>query len=176
MKKFICILFSMITLISACSSGKQEYKTTIYPSEILTAEDLAPYIGYTPLMNEERSRRESTVTYVNENIGEGEPVEIKIFQKNQLQSEDKVREYFDECRQKRSDSFPIESLGVDSFIAYPSIHYYIEGYHVKITAGTGSDNLQKALLMNLARLSLQKFTELTGIETKVLLNSSDNSK
>ncbi len=182
MKKYISLILSLIILLSSCSDGKKELKSTIYPSELLTSEQIAPYIGYTPVMSEERSRRVSTALFVSDPIGQGDIVEVKLFQKNQLQSAQKVKENFDKIRNMRSDAFIIDSLGVESFIAYPSIHYYIDGYHIQITAGSGSDNLQKALLMNLAKLSLEKFTELTGISAETFSDSqtdtasSDNSE
>jgi len=172
MKKIILILLSAVLSISLCSCGeKQEYKTTVAPSELLSAEELTPYIGYTPVMTEQISRRVCEAVFVSEPLGEYDSVTVRVYQKNQLMSQEKIKEYFDECKKMRSDAFSIESLGVEAFIAYPSIHCYIDGYHIQITAGSGGDNLQKALLMNLAKLSLENFTNLTGISAET--NSQD---
>ena len=158
------IVIALLSLILLCScSEEQEFKTTIYPSDILTPTELEPYVGYSPVMTEETSRRVSTATYTSDPIGTGDTVIVKVYQKNQLQTEEQVRAYFDECQNSRSDAFSIDSLDVDAYIAYPFIHYYTNGYHVQIGAGTGSDNLQKALLMNLAKLSYENLTRLTGM-------------
>lgn len=162
MRKLISIILLLIILLCSCAD-KQEFKTTIYPSDILTATELEPYVGYAPVMSEEKSRRVSTAVFTSDPPGTGETVIVKVYQKNQLQSEDAVKAYFDECKNARSDAFSIDSLGVEAFVAYPFIHYYTNGYHVQIGAGTGSDNLQKALLMNLAKLSYENLRKLTGI-------------
>lgn len=151
MKKFIFLLCSIL-ILCGCSSDNG---TDITASMLLPAEQLVPYLDYTPTFNEKTTRRYSIAEYRPDTLGSNDPVIIKVYQENQLLSKDKIFEYFNECKELRTDAFTIDSLGVDCFVAYPSIHCYVDGFHIEITAGSGSDNNQKILLMNLARLSLE---------------------
>lgn len=150
MKKFVFLLCSVLFLCG-CSSDKVNNITSAL---LLPAEQLAPYLEYTPTFNEKTTRHYSIAEYRPDTPGSNDPVIIKVYQENQLYSKDKILEYYNECKELRSDAFSIDSLGVDCFVAYPSIHYYVDGFHIEITAGSGSDNNQKILLMNLAKLSL----------------------
>ncbi len=165
MKKITLILFFLLLiLLTSCSSDKQRVKTTVYPSEILSISEIAPYIGYTPVVaNEKKSRRESFVTYVSEPIGKYDSVTVKISQNNNLQSAEKIKADFDNLKSMRSDVIDVTELNCEAYIIFPSIHYYIEGYHVEITAGSGADDHQKTLLINLADTSLNNLKKLTGI-------------
>ena len=175
MKKILIAVLSLILLISSCGKKKPQYTSDVYPSELLTQENIAPYLDYAPEMTEERSRRVSVAEYKSNPVGQGYPVVVKVYQKNGLQSAEKVKEYYDECKKMRSDAFDAELNADDSFIAYPAIHYYIDGYHVEITAGGGSDDLQKALLINLATVSIDNFTALTGISANQSAQSPEES-
>lgn len=174
MKKILPIILSSVLLLTSCGNKKPQYSSDVYPSELLTQENVAPYLDYTPEMTEERSRRVSVAEYKSNPPGQGYPIIIKVYQKNGLQSAEKVREFYDECKKMRSDSFDAGINADDSFIAYPSIHYYIDGYHVEITAGGGSDELQKALLTNLASASIDNFTAITGISANQAEQDAQN--
>lgn len=165
MKKITVTLFSlMLIFLTSCSSDKKEIKTTIIPSEILSISEIAPYVGYTPVVaTEKNSRRKSFVTYVSEPIGEFDSVTVRISQKNDLQSAEKIKADFDKSKSMRSDVIDVAELNCEAYIIFPSIHYYIEGYHVEITAGSGANEHQKTLLINLADTSLNNLRELTGI-------------
>lgn len=172
MRKLSILLLTLTLFMSGCSAGKPKYVSDIYPSELLTADNISPYLDYTPEMNEEqRSRRMSVVRYQSNPIGKGDPVIVKVYQKNGLQTAEQVKEFYDECKTMRSDAFSVDIDAEDSFIAYPSLHYYIDGYHVEITAGSGSDDLQKTLLTNLAKVSIENFTKLTGVSASDLLTA-----
>lgn len=170
MKKLLIVILSLTLLMSSCGKKEPQLTSEVYPSELLTQENIAPYLDYSPELTEERSRRVSIAEYRSNPVGQGYPVIIKVYQKNGLQSAQSVRAFYDECKTMRPDSFNAELNAEDSFIAYPSIHYYIDGYHVEITAGSGSDDLQKALLINLAAVSIDNFTALTGIDSTQLQN------
>lgn len=175
MKKMLVAIISLSLLISSCGKKKPQYTMDVYPSELLTQENVAPYLDYTPEMTEERSRRVSVAEYKSNPVGQGYPVIIKVYQKNGLQSAESVKKYYDECKKMRSDAFDAGLNADDSFIAYPAIHYYIDGYHVEITAGGGSDDLQKALLINLATVSIDNFTTLTGISANQSAQTPEES-
>lgn len=155
MKKLVILLCFSLLL---CGCKKDEI-TEITASLILPQEKVAPYLDYNPNFFEKTTRRCSTAEYRPNQAGAGDPVIIKVYQENQLMSENSIISYFNECRDYRPDSFSIDSLDVDCFVAYPSIHYYLDGYHVEIIAGSGSDNNQKILLMNLAKISLDNLKE-----------------
>lgn len=159
MKKIIYLLcFSLF--LCGCSKNKI---TEITAAILLPQEQLAPYLEYVPEFSEETSRHYSIAEYRPNPPGSNDPVIIKVYQENQLYSKDRILDYFNECKELRTDSFKVDSLGVDCFVAYPSIHYYVNGYHVEITAGSGSDNDQKILLMNLAKISLDNLNEYKDI-------------
>ncbi len=159
MKKIIAILCSIVVLCS-CSSDKV---TDITASVLLSSEQLAPYLDYTPEFSEKTTRRYSIAEYRPNPPGKNDPVIVKVYQENQLISREKISEDFNNRMELRTDSFTIDSLGVDCYVAYPSIHYYIDGYYVEITAGSGSDNNQKILLMNLAKISLENLDKYKNV-------------
>ncbi|MDY3928626.1 MAG: hypothetical protein SOZ34_04590 [Clostridia bacterium] len=175
MKKFIPLFICICIFLASCGKkDKIEPRDTVYPSDLVTVEELAPFIGYTPVMSETRSRRVSDAVFVSDPIGKEDIVEIKVRQKNGLQSESEVKEYFDECKKMRSDAFDVQlDNTVEAFIAYPTLHYYINGYHVEITAGSGSDDLQKNLLQNIANITLEKLMLLTDMKIPA---DSDNTE
>lgn len=155
MKKIILFLCSLLILVG-CSSNKV---TEITAALLLPQEQLAPYLDYTTEFSEKTTRRYSLAEYRPNPAGSGDPVIVKVYQANQLLSEEAVLESFNESKNLRSDAFTIDSLGVDCYVAYPAIHYYVDGYHIEITAGSGSDNDQKILLMNLAKISLENLNK-----------------
>lgn len=164
MKKLLVFLISLILLLYGCSSKNQSDKKQLLPSELLTISDVSPYLDYEPVLTQETSRRVSTAIYQSEPKGKGYPVIVKIYQENGLVSKDKVKSYFDECKNMRSDSFDVSLDANAAFIAYPTLHYYVDGYHIEITAGSGNNDLQKVLLTNLAKKSIENFYEITGIK------------
>ena len=159
MKKIILFLCSLLILVG-CSSDKV---TEITAALLLPQEQLAPYLEYTPEFSEKTTRRYSIAEYRPTPAGSGDPVIVKIYQANPLLSEQAVLDSFNESKNFRNDAFINEGLGVDSYVAYPAIHYYVDGYHVEITAGSGSDNNQKILLMNLAKISLDNLNKYKDI-------------
>ena len=161
MKKIIFLLCFSI-LLFGCTSEKI---TEITASVLLPQEEVLPYLSYTPEITEKNTRQCSVTEYLSNPRGKYDPVIIKVFQVNGLLSDDDVINYFNECKDLREDAFTIDGMGVDCFVAYPSIHYYTNGYHVQITAGSGSDNDQKVLLMNLAKISLENLDKYKNILT-----------
>lgn len=155
MKKFIVFLCSVL-LLCGCSADKVKEITA---SILLPQEQIAPYLEYTPTFFEETTRRYSIAEYRPNPAGIGDPVIVKVYQTNQLLSNEDIVNSFNESRDFRSDAFSIDGLGVEAYVAYPSLHYYIDGYHVEITAGSGSDNDQKILLMNLAKITIENLNK-----------------
>lgn len=174
MKKILYISLMLVLLLCSCSSSDKKLKDTVYPSEILTSKDISPFFDYSFKMEETRSRRVSVAQYLSEPLG-NEPVIVKVRQKNGLQNESEVKEIFDENKKMRTDSFETFIRDAEGFIAYPNIHYIIDGYYIEITAGSGSDDTQKALLTNLANISYDRLVELTGAKNSILSESDDTS-
>lgn len=165
MKKILSVLLCALIFICGCSKNPDVNKKNddVKASELLTYEDVVPYLEHPPVLVEENSRRASIATYKSEAVGKEYPVIIKLIQENQLISKEMIKGEFDKQKELRNLSFDVDSLGAECYVSYPSINYYIDGYHVQITAGSGSDNTQKILLMNLAKISLNNLNELTGI-------------
>ena len=87
----------------------------------------------------------------------------------------KVKEYYDECKSMRPDSFEIQlDYPAEAFIAYPTLHYYINGYHIEVTAGSGNDDLQKNLLQNIANITLEKLIQITDMDIDNTVISDDS--
>lgn len=164
MKKIFSIMLCMVMLLSSCGNKKEKHRETVYPSELITIEELSAYVGYTPVMNEEGNRRERVATYVSEPLGKGDIVRISVRQKSQFQSEKEVKDNFENVIKLRSDAYEIGELGVKAYVVYPSLHYYIDGYHIEVTAGSGSNDLQKALLTNISKITLNNLSKITGIK------------
>ena len=94
MKKIIIFLCSLLILVG-CSSDKV---TEITAALLLPQEQLAPYLEYTPTFSEKTTRRSSIAEYRADPLGSGDPVIIKIYQPNQLLSNDAVLNSFNESR------------------------------------------------------------------------------
>lgn len=151
MKKIIIFLCSVL-LLCGCSSDKI---TEVTSEMLLTSEQVAPYLDYTPTVTHNTTRRCSVSEYRSEAPGGGDPVIVKLYQPNGLVSKDSVLNSFKEEKELRTDSFDIDGMDAQCYVAYPSIHCYSDGFYIEITAGSGSDNNQKILLMNLAKISLE---------------------
>ena len=159
MKKIFSVMLCMVMLLSSCGSKKEKKRETVYPSELISIEELSAYVGYTPVLTEEGNRRIRTATYVSEPLGKYYPVTISVRQKSDFQSEKEVKDNFDEMINARQDAYEIDDLGVKAYIVYPSLHYYVDGYHIEVTAGSGSNDLQKALLTNISKITLNNLSK-----------------
>lgn len=155
MKKIIVFLCSVL-LLSGCTSDKI---TEVTSDMLLPLEQVAPYLDYTPNETHNTTRRCSVSEYRSSSPGGGDPVIVKLYQPNGLVSEDSVVNSFNEEKELRTDSFDIDGMDAQCYVAYPSIHCYSDGFHIEITAGSGSDNDQKILLMNLAKISLENLSK-----------------
>ena len=86
MKKLIFLLCFSLLL---CGCKKDEI-TEITASLILPQEKVAPYLDYNPNFFEKTTRRCSTAEYRPNQAGAGDPVIIKVYQENQLMSENSI--------------------------------------------------------------------------------------
>lgn len=168
-RRAVALLMSLILTLSASSCGKdssrqpagepekkQERKVykIIEPEKVLTLENVSAIVAYTPVLEKSKSGKAVTALYRSEPVGQGDVVQIDVYQPGARVAEEEVRKLFDEEKEKRPKAEDVADLDVEAFIAIPSIHLMKNGYYVKITAGSGSGDEQKALLKNAAQTAL----------------------
>ena len=61
---------------------------------------------------------------------------------------------------KRQNVQAQKLIGQEAYIAFPSIHVYDKGCLIDITAGSGADENQKALLMSLATVAAGRLEQI----------------
>lgn len=173
MKKLLLIISSLLITIGICSCGNggglfaKPTPTPIPvldPTVILSADDVYAGINYeyAPVIDGEMKieGNSRSVVYVSNPKGQGDSVEIKITQYNETTGIDQVYQSFAAAKEKRYEITEVTDLGETAYIAYPSIHVYDRGCVIDITAGSGSDETQQQLLLNLAKLAVANFEEI----------------
>ena len=171
MKKVLFVLASLACVIMMCSCGggigglfTKATPTPIPvvdPSALITADDVAAATGYMPVLDGGAVKYEgntATAFYRSEPIGQ-DPVEIIVQQYNEQTPVENVWFDYDTDRAYRSTAEEIANLGETAFIAFPSINIYDRGCYIRITAGSGSDDNQRNLLMNLANIAVPRLEE-----------------
>ncbi|MGN0150762.1 MAG: hypothetical protein ACI4C7_11020 [Clostridia bacterium] len=179
MKKLLMVFSTLLIIIGLCSCGggggglfSSPTPTPIpeiNPLDILSAEDVYAGIGYAyaPVLEGGtfiRDGNKATATYRSEPIGQGDPVIITITQFNESVTKESVWYEYDYDRVMRTSAEIVQGLGEDAFLAFPSIHVYDRGCHIEITAGSGSTDEQRNLLINLATTAVSKFETLMPAE------------
>lgn len=144
----------MVIIVSACSQdGKQPAEKTnkaekgaaLTADFLMTLEDVKSLVSYEPVMNVENTRQKSTVRFDSNPIGQ-DPVILELYSYNGKKSIAAVYEDFKQKKEKRPKAEDIEDLGLEAYIAYPSVNLYRDGYMIVVTAGSGADNAQAELL------------------------------
>lgn len=143
---------------AARQAGKV-YKT-IAPEKVLTLENVSGVVSYTPVQETKKTSKGATVLYRSEPVGQGDVVQVDVYQPSTRVTEEEIRKLFDEEKEKRPKAEEVADLGVEAFIAIPSIHMMKGGYYVKITAGSGGGDEQKSLLKTMAQTALGNLDEL----------------
>lgn len=170
MKKLLLIFSALLMTICLCSCGKggglfasptPAPVTEINPIEIITPEDVyaAVNYAYAPVLDGDtyiRDGNKATALYRSEPIGQGDPVIVEITQYTDTVAKESVWYEYDNERIKRSSAEAVSELGEDAYIAFPSIHVFDRGCHIKITAGSGSSEEQKNTLLTLARTAVAR--------------------
>ena len=169
MKKILFVLATLAGIIMMCSCGGEGglfAKPTptpipvIDPSTLITADDVAAATGYLPVMEGVKyDGNIATVLYRSEPIGQ-DPVEITVQQYNEEIPVVNVWYAYDTDRAYRSTAEEIANLGETAFIAFPSINIYDRGCYIRITAGSGADENQRNLLLNLANIAIPRLEEI----------------
>lgn len=162
MKKIIFVLSCLIATICLCACGggggifSKPTPTPvpdIDPAQLITAEDVASIAGYTPVIEESATGREgnvATVLYRSEPVGQNDTVEVKLTQFNDIIGYEQIFAQYEQQKAARRSSQLVESLGQESYIAFPTIHVYDRGCLIEITAGSGAGETQESLLKSFA--------------------------
>lgn len=178
MKKLLLVFSTLLIVIGLCSCGGNDglfSKPTptpipeINPLDLLSSEDVYAAIGYAyaPVLDGDtytRDGNQATAYYRSEPIGQGDPVIITITQFSNTVSKENIWYEYDNDRVKRATAEAVADLGEDAFIAFPSIHVYDRGCHIKITAGSGDTEEQRNMLLNLAATATAKLETIMPAE------------
>lgn len=166
MKKFLLILTAVLMTVGLCSCGDTQPNKAnepipeVNPVEIITPEDVYAAINYAyaPVLDGDtytRDANKATAFYRSEPIGQ-DPVIVEITQYTDSVPKENVWYEYDNDRIKRSSAEAIPELGEDAFIAFPSIHVFDRGCHIKITAGSGNTEEQRNTLLTLAQTAVSR--------------------
>lgn len=157
MKKIISVIacIAMAIGISSCGSKGTDVQPipTIEPTELITVDDVSTIVGYTPVVEPSGTTRDgnrSSVMYRSETLGQYDPIIVKLIQFNDDMNYQQIFNYYEQQKSMRQDAELIESLGQETYIAFPTIHVYDRGCLIEITAGSGESEEQRTLLKNLA--------------------------
>ena len=173
MKKLLFVIASLMITIGVCSCGKgggMFAKPTatpmpeLDPTAILTSDNVYEGINYeyVPVIDGGIKTEGNTksAVYVSDPKGIGDSVEIKITQYSDAVTIDQVYQQFAAAKAKRYDITEVTELGETAYIAYPTIHVYDRGCIIEVTAGSGSDETQQQLLVNLAKVAVANFEQI----------------
>lgn len=156
MKKLILILTSIILTVAltACSSNPNfapsnaeptpEPIIKITPEQAFSVENAQSIVNYSVNVS---NTSENSVMYHSSPIGQGDTVTVTVSQYSDTQTKERIRADYDKVKSMRPSAETLENIGDDAYIAYPAVHIYIDGYHISVAAGSGSDEVQHDLLV-----------------------------
>lgn len=159
MKKLFAIIMSAAIVLSTASCGGKGGSQVnvqiprLMPENIMPVETVVQFTGGTMRASDDGLVAEGNgtmVTYVTEPIGAADSVSVMIEQFSDTLTASQVWSDYENNRIKRSDAEAVSGIGTDCYIAYPYINVYHKGCYLRIGAGSGSDEYQKQLLVNLA--------------------------
>ncbi len=171
MKKLLLAVSTLLMVVVLCSCGSSGdifSKPTptpipeIDPTALITPEDVYAATGYAyaPVLDGNTYTRDgntATAVYRSEPVGQGDPVIVEVTQYTDTVSKETVWYEYDSERAKRPSAQMVTELGEDAYLAFPSIHIFDRGCHIKITAGSGSGEEQQNMLVNLAVTAVERF-------------------
>lgn len=161
-KKFITATAAICIALCGCGANTSSQPTPapivqVMPSTLLTINEACQMTGAT-LVQEggiENDGGASYVLYRGEPVGSADVVKISVEQYTSDVSKESIKQKFDNDHAKRTSAESVEGLE-NCFIAYPFAYYYKDGYYIKITAGSGSDDAQKQLLTTMITSAAQR--------------------
>lgn len=156
--KILALISGTVIAVSltACGSGSgknAEMPAQLSPDTVLTVMMAAQSNGGTMDLSPEGIVAEGnmlTATYLGVPLGSVDPVSISIEQFSNSLSTSQVWDDYENDRLMRPDMQFIDGIGQDCYIAFPYICVFDRGCYIKITAGSGNDDGQKATLISLA--------------------------
>lgn len=167
MKKILLIFaaVSCALMMAACGLTKNEpvIIPDVDPTALITLEDVAAATGYQPVLDGGAVKHDGNTAkalYRSEPIGQGDVIEITVTQYNDNTPIENVWYAYDTDRSLRLSAEEVAELGESAYIAFPSINIYDRGCYVKLTAGSGSDDNQRNLLLSLARTAISRLEEI----------------
>lgn len=163
MKKLLLTLsLAVLALcLGACGKPAPEPIPDIEPSVLINEQDIAAIAGYVPVAEPSaRNGNIAEIYYRSEPRGQFDPVTVKITQFTDDIDYQMLFEQYEQEKAKRPSAELIPGIGQEAYIAYPSIHVYNKGCIIDITAGSGSDENQKNLLMTLATTAAGRLEEI----------------
>ncbi len=170
-KKYLIALIMVaaviVIVVAGCSKEEEPISAEptiieLDPSALLTVEQATAAVGYELTADGITADADGTKTvlYHPEPLGLADTVQVSVKQYSESVSKDSIRSEFDSDREARSDAEAVDATGVDVYIALPSIRMYYDGYYITITAGSGSDDGQKNLLVSLAQTAAANLSTL----------------
>lgn len=162
MLKRLMYIFMILALLSGCTGetkDKTKAPTVLLPEMLLSLEDVKALVSYEPVLSGENTRAKSKVYYSTDPIGGSDPVILELHSYQNGQNVTAVYEQFSTKKKMRPKSENVPDLGMEAFIAYPTINLYKDGFFIVITAGSGSGDEQKNLLINAAKTAAAHLNE-----------------
>ncbi|MCX7714223.1 MAG: hypothetical protein N2171_00620 [Clostridia bacterium] len=169
------ILFAVLNLLSlcilcSCTAANTLQQSTpgpivyLNPESVFTLENAAAIVNYSPVIdgNIEKKNNMTSILYHSEPIGQGDTVRVTVRQYTDAITKQQVKEEYDMMKSMRPKAIKLDNVGEDAYIAYPSVHIYMDGYHIEITAGSGDDDTQKALLEQAAKVACSNAAKILG--------------
>lgn len=154
----------MLIVLPSC--GEKVEQETIQKTEraqllaenLITAEDVRGIVSYEPSVSVKNTGSKSTVRYDSEPIGQ-DPVIVELYSYSDLKNVSEIHDEFKQRKEKRPKAQDVTDLGIEAYIAYPSINLYRDGYMAVITAGSGGDETQNEILKKAAGIAAAHLDE-----------------
>lgn len=159
------VLIVGMTLLCLCGCSKE--KKELSAADFLSAEEVAQFVDFEPVSEEENTRLCKSITYMNEKVGASDPVKVEVYPYNQKYDKSDIKAQFEAEKAKYEEysaAETVEGLGAEAFVAIPSIHMYKNGYYLVITAGSGTGEHRKQLLESLGKVAAEHLTDIAGEE------------
>lgn len=175
-RKFIILVCAAMCLLSSCGGENggtlpksSPTPTPVYalnPSDVLTADNLSLLVTYPLICNiVSDTPTHKILMCMSDPVG-NDPIEIDVQQYSNDLPKSNIKSKYDSDRAMRSSAEDIAlDGGFEGYIAYPYVKIYYDGYYITITAGSGNDDEQKQLLMQIASVAVNNLKALLPSET-----------